>query len=137
MTISATKSDPATRRGWRAWLGGFFTSDIGLKWMMALSGVGLLLYVLAHMVGNLKVFISPEEINLYGEALRDLGGHLFPKTSVLWVLRIGLIAAFAIHIGAAVILTRRNVDARGRIRYHAKRQYLAADFASRTMRWTG
>lgn len=135
--MSAVKDDPGTRQGWRAWLGGFFTSDIGLKWMMALSGIGLLLYVLAHMVGNLKVFISPEEINLYGEALRELGGHLFPRSSVLWVLRIGLMAAFAIHIGAAVVLTRRNIDARGRIRYHAKRQFLAANYASRTMRWTG
>lgn len=137
MTTATRTVDPATRHGWRAWLGHFFTSDVGLKWLMGLTGIGLLLYVLAHMIGNLKVFISPEEINLYGEALRDLGGHLFPRTSILWILRIGLIAAFAIHIGAAVVLTKRNIDARGKVRYHAKRQYLAANYASRTMRWTG
>lgn len=137
MTTTTARTDPATRRGWRAWLGAFFASDIGLKWMMALTGIGLLLYVLAHMVGNLKVFISPDEINSYGEALRDLGGHLVPRTSVLWVLRIGLTAAFVIHVWAALVLTRRNIDARGRIRYHAKRQFLAANYASRTMRWSG
>lgn len=137
MTTATRTVDPATRQGWRAWLGHFFTSDVGLKWLMGLTGIGLLLYVLAHMIGNLKIFISPEEINLYGEALRDLGGHLVPRTSILWILRIGLIATFAIHIGAAVVLTKRNIDARGNIRYHAKRQYLAANYASRTMRWTG
>jgi succinate dehydrogenase / fumarate reductase cytochrome b subunit len=137
LTTTTARTDPATRRGWRAWLGAFFASDIGLKWMMALTGIGLLLYVLAHMVGNLKVFISPDEINSYGEALRDLGGHLVPRTSVLWVLRIGLTAAFVIHVWAALVLTRRNIDARGRIRYHAKRQFLAANYASRTMRWSG
>lgn len=129
--------DPNQRHGWRAWLGGFFSSDIGMKWMMALTGIGLLVYVLAHMVGNLKVFISAEEIDLYGEALRDLGGHLVPRTSILWLLRIGLIVTFAIHIWTAAVLTKRNIDARGKIRYHNKRQWLAANYASRTMRWTG
>lgn len=137
VTTSVTPPQPIATPRRRSAMASFAASDIGLKWMMAVTGIGLLLYVLAHMVGNLKVFISPEEINLYGEALRELGGHLFPRTSVLWVLRIGLIVAFALHIWAALVLTRRNMSARGRIRYHAKRQFLAANYASRTMRWSG
>jgi len=108
-----------------------------MKWLMGLTGIGLLGYVLLHMIGNLKIYLGPEEINAYGEALRDLGGNLVPRTSLLWLLRIGLIAVFAIHIWSAAVLTKRNWDARGKIRYHSKRQYLAANYASRTMRWTG
>ncbi len=110
--------------------------------MMALTGIGLLLYVLAHLVGNLKIFLGANEfgeyeIDLYSEALRNLGGHLVPAGSILWLFRLGLIAAFVIHIGASAILTRRNWDARGMNRYEAPRQYAAANYASRTMRWGG
>jgi succinate dehydrogenase / fumarate reductase cytochrome b subunit len=52
-------------------------------------------------------------------------------------MRIGLTAAFAIHIHAAYVLTRRNIEARGRVRYDAPREYLAANYASRTMRYSG
>ncbi|MCL1594913.1 MAG: succinate dehydrogenase cytochrome b subunit [Actinomycetia bacterium] len=136
------RADVQARQGWRSWLGGFFSSSIGLKWLMALTGIGLLLYVLAHMIGNLKIFLgaSPAgeyEIDLYGEALRSLGGDLVPHGSVLWLFRIGLIAMFAIHIYAAAELTRRNLRARGRGRYEAKRNFEAVNYANRTMRWGG
>src|SRR6185503_13092712 len=86
----------------------FYRSAIAKKWLMAISGIVLLLYVLAHMVGNLKVFIGEQSINHYAEWLRDLGEPAFPRTVVLWGLRLGLIAAFAIHIIAAYQLTRMN-----------------------------
>lgn len=110
--------------------------------MMALTGIGLLLYVLAHLIGNLKIFLGANEfgeyeIDLYSEALRTLGGHLVPEGSILWLFRLGLIAAFVIHIGASAALTRRNWDARGMTRYEAPRHYAAANYASRTMRWGG
>jgi len=109
---------------------------------MAITGIGLLLYVLAHMIGNLKVFLGTNalgeyEIDLYGEALRNLGGHLVPEESILWLFRIGLFAAFVIHIGASAALTKRNWEARGSDRYDAQRHYAAANYASRTMRWGG
>ena len=47
---------------------------------MAVSGIVLLGYVLAHMVGNLKVFLGQEHINVYGEWLRDLGEPALPRT---------------------------------------------------------
>jgi succinate dehydrogenase / fumarate reductase cytochrome b subunit len=136
------RGDVHDRQRWQDWLGGFFSSSIGLKWLMALTGIGLLLYVLAHLIGNLKIFLGPNalgeyEIDLYSEALRTLGGDLVPHGSVLWLFRIGLIAAFAIHIGASLALTKRNREARGSDRYDAKRNYAAANYASRTMRWGG
>ncbi len=119
------------------WLLEFYRSDVAKKWIMALSGVILLGYIAAHMMGNMKVYLGPESINEYGESLRDLGGHLVPRTHLLWIMRIGLTAAFAIHIHAAYALTRKNLQARGRIRYDVPREYLAANYASRTMRYSG
>jgi len=119
------------------WIFEFYRSDVGKKWVMAVSGVVLLGYIAAHMLGNMKVYIGPESIDLYGEALRDLGGHLVPRTNLLWIMRIGLTAAFAIHIHAAYSLTRTNMRARGKIRYDVPREYIAVNYASRTMRYTG
>src|ERR1700675_1911240 len=79
----------------------FYRSAIGKKWVMAVSGIVLLGFVLAHMIGNLKFYLSKQEIDLYGEALRDMPGHLLPRTVLLWTIRIVLISAFAFHIHAA------------------------------------
>jgi succinate dehydrogenase / fumarate reductase cytochrome b subunit len=114
----------------------FYRSGIGKKWVMAVTGVILMSFVLVHLIGNIKLFLSKEEINLYGEALRDMPGHLLPRTWLLWSFRAGLIAAFFFHIHAAYGLTRLNWAARPE-RYKSRREYVAADFASRTMRWTG
>jgi succinate dehydrogenase / fumarate reductase cytochrome b subunit len=113
----------------------FWRSAVGKKWIMALSGIGLLFYVLAHMVGNLKLFLGEEHLNVYAEWLRELGEPVFPRTVVLWGMRVGLIAAFVLHIVTAYQLTRMNAQARDR--YQSPRDYAAANFASRTMRWTG
>ena len=114
----------------------FWRSAIGKKWLMALSGIALLGFVLVHMIGNLKVFLGEEHLNDYAEWLRDLGEPALPRTVLLWSVRLGLIAAFAIHIVAAAQLTRMNHRARP-VRYRSHRDYVAANFASRTMRWTG
>jgi succinate dehydrogenase / fumarate reductase cytochrome b subunit len=113
----------------------FWQSAVGKKWVMALSGIGLLGYVLAHMVGNLKLFLGKGHLNEYAEWLRTLGEPALPRSVVLWAMRIGLLAAFVLHIVAAAQLTRMNQRARGQ--YQAPRDYVAANFASRTMRWTG
>lgn len=113
----------------------FYRSALGKKWVMAVTGVVLIGYVIAHLIGNLKVYLGAEEINSYAEALRDLGGHLAPRTSLLWLMRGGLILAFALHVHAAYSLTYTNWKARGD-RYR-ERDYSVADYASRTMRWSG
>jgi succinate dehydrogenase / fumarate reductase cytochrome b subunit len=137
VTTSNKRTEVTRRSGWRGWLGPFFTSDVGIKWMMALTGAGLLAYVLVHMIGNLKVFFGAEEINLYAESLRDLLHPLVPRQAILWLFRLGLIAIFGIHIWSALVTTRRSHRANSDVDYQAKRQYIAVDYANRTMRWGG
>jgi succinate dehydrogenase / fumarate reductase cytochrome b subunit len=134
-TTATQEADKNTRR--EPWIVTFYRSEVGKKWIMAITGIFLLLYVLAHMLGNLKVFFGPEEINEYGEALRDLGGHLVPRTHLLWIMRIGLTLTFAVHIVAAYQLAIRARRTRGPVKYEASRHWVASNYASRTMRWTG
>ena len=129
------------RNGRPMWLAEIYRTDTGKKYAMAISGVVLLLFVFGHMVGNLHVFEGAHDgvfrIDEYGEALRDIGDPLFPRTLVLWAFfRIPLTAAFAIHVHAAWALTRSNRSARS-TKYQAPRDYVAANYASRTMRWSG
>ncbi|MCH7788043.1 MAG: succinate dehydrogenase cytochrome b subunit, partial [Acidobacteria bacterium] len=78
------------------------------------------------------------------ESLRTLGAGLLPKSLVLWLMRVGLAFMFFIHIHSAYTLRSRSAKASeesdlitGQKRYAAKREYIAATYASRTMRWTG
>ena len=119
------------------WILDLYRSQVGRKWAMALTGIALLGFIIFHLLGNLKVYFGPEEINEYGEALRDLGGHLVPRTHLLWILRFGLIAAFAIHVHAAFSLTMENRRKGGEVRYQTQREFLVANYASRTMIWSG
>lgn len=136
MTTTGRREDTKPARQ-LPWVLELYRSDVAKKWTMASSGIVLLGYIAAHMVGNLKVYLGPDSINEYGHALRDLGGHLVPEEHLLWIMRIGLAIAFGIHVFAAYSLTRKNLKARGKIRYDVPREYLAANYASRTMRYSG
>jgi succinate dehydrogenase / fumarate reductase cytochrome b subunit len=123
------------------WIVEIYRTDVGKKYAMAITGVMLLGFVVAHMVGNLHVFEGAHNgvfrIDEYGEGLRTLGEPLFPRTFILWaVFRIPLAASFVIHLHAAWALTRSNHAARD-TKYQSPRRYLAANYASRTMRWSG
>ena len=113
-----------------------YKSSVGKKWVMAITGIGLMGFAFAHMVGNLKVYLGPAEMDHYGEFLRELLVPILPRTVALWILRIGLILAFAFHIHAAYGLTMINRKARPQ-KYESPRDYIAVNFAARTMRWTG
>jgi succinate dehydrogenase / fumarate reductase, cytochrome b subunit len=103
---------------------------------MAITGIIGMGFVFAHMFGNLKLYFGAEEFDQYAEFLRDLLYPLLPHTWALWGLRIVLIVALVLHVVAAAQLTQMNRRARP-IRYQSSRDYVAANFASRTMRWTG
>ena len=90
----------------------FYRSAVGKKWVMAVTGIMLMGYVFFHMLGNLKVYFGPADLNHYGEWLRELLVPLLPRTVTLWLMRLGLIAAFVLHIHAAYSLTRMNRRAR-------------------------
>jgi succinate dehydrogenase / fumarate reductase cytochrome b subunit len=113
-----------------------YRSAVGKKYVMALTGIAIMGFVFAHMVGNLKMYMGAEEFNHYGEFLRELLVPILPRTMALWLMRIGLIAAFALHIHSAYGLTRINQSARS-TKYQSRRDYVAANYASRTMRVSG
>ena len=113
-----------------------YSTYVGKKYAMAVSGIVLMLYVLTHMIGNLKLYSGAADLDTYATWLRTVGEPELPRTALLWTLRVVLIAAFAIHIHSAYALTRANRKARP-VQYASRREYAAADFASRTMRWTG
>ena len=120
-----------------------YQTAVGKKWVMAITGIGLLGFVIAHMIGNLHLYEGPVEIHEYAETLRDLGVHVIPRTWLLWAMRLGLIAMFGLHIHSAYSLSVMSaksspqVGPDGSKKYAAGQNYLAANFASRTMRWTG
>ena len=117
------------------WFIELYRTAVGKKYVMAVTGIIGLLFIFGHMVGNLKLYLGSEDINHYAEFLRMLLYPILPRGAALWLMRIGLIAAVLLHIHAAWSLTRLNHKAD--IKYYSKRDYVAATFASRTMRWTG
>jgi succinate dehydrogenase / fumarate reductase cytochrome b subunit len=108
---------------------------IGKKIVMAVTGVVLIGFVIGHMVGNLKMFSSPDEINAYSRFLRAVGQPELANGQLLWIVRIILLVCVALHITAAVQLTRMSRAARP-IGYSVKRS-VATTFAARMMRWGG
>jgi len=107
---------------------------VGKKVVMAATGVVLIGFVIAHMLGNLKIFLGPVAIDTYAVFLRAVGEPLVPYGAMLWVVRIVLLTCVALHITAAVQLTRMNWAARPRA-YHTK-ESIATTYAARTMRWS-
>ncbi|MDX1621281.1 MAG: succinate dehydrogenase cytochrome b subunit [Nitriliruptorales bacterium] len=131
----AGEKPTTTRR--KPWLLELYGTAVGKKYVMAITGIIGMGYVFAHMIGNLKVYFGPESINHYGEWLRDsLGYPILPETYTLWLLRIVLIVALVLHVVASYQLTQMNRRSRS-VTYQSHRDYVAATFAARTMRWTG
>ena len=105
---------------------------VGKKVVMAATGVVLIGFVIAHMLGNLKIFLGPVAIDTYAVFLRTVGEPLVPYGAMLWVVRIVLLTSVALHITAAVQLTRMSRAARPH-GYEAKPP-MATIYASRAMR---
>jgi succinate dehydrogenase / fumarate reductase, cytochrome b subunit len=103
-------------------------STVGAKMVMALTGVGLIGFVVAHMAGNLQVFLGPDALNGYAQGLKDLG-------ALLWVARAGLAALFVAHVVTALRLTLANRAARP-VRYLSAEAQVTS-YAARTMPMTG
>src|SRR5690606_35039691 len=110
-----------------------YGSTVGKKIAMAVSGIVLIGFVFAHMLGNLKVYQGREAFNHYAEGLRVIGQPFFAESQLLWLARIILLVAVVVHIVAAAQLTVASRRAR-RHGYH-RYQSLAFSYASRTMVW--
>jgi succinate dehydrogenase / fumarate reductase, cytochrome b subunit len=118
-----------------AWFPDLYRSAVGKKAVMAVTGILLFGFVLGHMVGNLKLYEGPQVLNAYAAFLRTMGEPALPPSGLLWLVRVVLLAAVALHIWAAWELTRQSQ--RARPKPYAARPRLHTTYASRTMRWGG
>lgn len=119
------------------WIREFWGSTLGKKIVVALTGVILAAYVIAHALANLKALQGAgggnAALDEYGEFLRRAGDPVLPEEALLWIVRVVLLAAFVIHIVGVTQLLRRNRAARPDGNPPVVRRTLA----SRTMAVTG
>ncbi|MCA9507044.1 MAG: succinate dehydrogenase cytochrome b subunit [Myxococcales bacterium] len=103
-------------------------STIGKKWLVALTGLFMIFFVVAHLLGNLGMFSGPEATNQYAAFLKSI-----PK--ILWGFRIVLLAAIALHIWLTIDLTQQSRRARPQNYLHKNNR--KASFSSRYMLISG
>jgi len=141
--VSATAVTPPSKKK-KPFVLDFYSTAVGKKYVMAITGIIGIGFVIGHMVGNLKMYLGvvsengeqAYDIDIYGEFLRELLVPIMPHGVFLWIMRIVLLGAIVLHIHAAYTLTVMNRTARP-VKYQSARDYQVANFASRTMRWTG
>jgi len=102
---------------------------------MAISGIIMVLFLIAHAIGNLHVFQGADSFNEYSEWLRTLGEPALPKRTVLTLIEIVLTVSVVAHIWAAVSLWKQAKRARP-VAYVSKKR-VQQSYASRTTRWGG
>ncbi len=109
----------------------FYEAPIGKKAIMALTGVILFGYVVAHLLGNLQIYSgNPDQINKYAAFL-----HNPANAFALWGARVVLLGAVGLHIMASIQLW--NLKRAARPVAYVKKDDAAASYASRTMMWSG
>src|SRR6186997_2408599 len=82
-----------------------FSSSLGKKYIMAVTGFVMFLFVLGHLAGNLQIFLGPEALNKYGHFLQS-------NPELIWPARLGLLLMVGLHIWSAVKLSLENKAAR-------------------------
>jgi len=112
-----------------------WNSVIGKKVVMAVTGAVLILFVIAHMVGNMKIFSGPEEINAYSRFLREVGYPELGYGQLLWIVRAVLFLCVMLHVIAATQLTIMNRQARP-VDYESRKN-VETSWGALTMRWGG
>lgn len=110
------------------WVKPFLTTSVGMKVTTAITGTVLTLFVIGHLIGNLKLFAGQDALNGYAHFLQSLGVWL-------WVARGGLLVALGLHMTLALYLKKKAFAARP-VGY-AHPNTVVASYASRTMAWTG
>jgi succinate dehydrogenase / fumarate reductase cytochrome b subunit len=108
----------------------YYSTPLGKKMIMAITGLIMFLYVFVHMLGNLQIYLGADLINQYGSFL-----HSKRAIPLLWLTRIVLIVSVLLHMLCALQLWWHNRQARP-VKY-AVRRYVEADYAARTMIWSG
>jgi succinate dehydrogenase / fumarate reductase, cytochrome b subunit len=107
---------------------GFLQTSVGKKYLMAVTGLILIGFVIGHMIGNLQIFAGQDKLNAYAQFLQGLG-------PLLWVVRLVLLTTFVVHMITAIRIVIENRKARP-VPYKVLKTN-EASFASRTMKQTG
>jgi succinate dehydrogenase / fumarate reductase cytochrome b subunit len=118
----------AAPRSIGAFIASAMRSSVGMKVIMAITGLGLLLFLISHVISNLQIFVNWESVNAYGAFLKGI-------PELLWTARIGLLVAVGLHIWAAVRLSRLNHAARPQA--YKSRRWREATWYSRYMLVSG
>src|SRR4051812_34538153 len=95
----------------------------------------MLVFLLVHMLGNLKIFFGPRDFDQYAAWLRTIGEPVLHGAWFLWIQRAVLVIALVLHVTAAAQLSHR--DHRARPIKYAHGQRRQATFATHTMRYGG
>jgi succinate dehydrogenase / fumarate reductase cytochrome b subunit len=106
----------------------FWQSSVGKKYLMALTGILMFVFVLGHMLGNLQIFLGSEKLNAYAQALHS-------NAALLWGVRLVMLAAILTHAIAGLVLALEKKSARP-IAY-AEKSNIQGSLPSRTMIWSG
>jgi succinate dehydrogenase / fumarate reductase cytochrome b subunit len=106
----------------------WYQTSLGKKYIMAITGLGMVGFVIVHMIGNLTIYAGPDAINTYAEKL-----HLL--VPLLWSFRIVMLALFLAHICTGTLLYLENRKARP-TGYTCKAN-VKTSFPAETMIWTG
>ncbi|MDP7070609.1 MAG: succinate dehydrogenase cytochrome b subunit [Phycisphaerales bacterium] len=113
----------------------FYQTAVGKKVVVAVTGVVLFLFLIAHMAGNFKVFAGPGVIDEYALHLRTMLEPIFGWAGVLWIMRAVLLACVLAHIITVALLIRQNRKARPH-KYH-RHHLQASTLAARLMQVSG
>jgi len=103
---------------------------------MAVTGAVMVLFLVGHMLGNLKIFAGRESFDEYAHALRTLFEPIFPYRSLLTLVEVVLVLSVVLHMWAATSLARRAAAARP-VKYAARKKSRANGYATHIMRYGG
>lgn len=106
---------------------GFLKSSILSKFVVAITGLIMVGFIIGHTLGNLLIYAGPEAINAYAVGLKDIGG-------VVWAMRIVLIISLILHVIATINLVRHNKAVAGKYKVN---NYKASTFSGRFMAYAG
>jgi succinate dehydrogenase / fumarate reductase cytochrome b subunit len=107
----------------------YWSSSIGKKLVVAVTGLFLLMFLAGHLIGNLVVFMGPEPFNAYAYFLH----HMLHGVGI-WIFRAVMLGALTAHIIATIVLTLENRAAR---KPYECKTTIQATLSSRTMVWSG
>lgn len=107
----------------------YFTSSVGKKQIMALTGFGLVGFTASHLLGNLLILVGPDAFNMYAYQLTS--------NPLIYVAEAGLLGMFVLHLCLAVILKLQNMSARPQGYFVRTKTGRGETFASSTMPYTG